>query len=192
MRVATGVGVYLLSAAVMTLFVGCIPPERSGQAFGLYSVAVLLPYSAVPAVFDLLGDGVAHNRGYLAMSLFMIPALALVIGKRLGGREGRARERMGYADMAADVANPPVWMLLTLSMLYITVFSSVFFLSKELFRERGLGGVGVFFSLQMACMIGLRLLGNRVFDSVRKTRLIAASFALTGLGRGLLILVREP
>ena len=59
LRLVNGAGIALLTAAAMTLLVDEIPPERSGQAFGFYSVAMLLPYSIVPAVFDHLGgDGV--------------------------------------------------------------------------------------------------------------------------------------
>jgi len=45
LRLLNGAGIALLSAAAMTLLVAHIPPSRSGQAFGFYSVAMLLRYS---------------------------------------------------------------------------------------------------------------------------------------------------
>lgn len=181
-RVATGVGVYLLSASCMTLLVDRIPPARSGQAFGLYSVAILLPYSIVPAVLDGFFDSVAYNHLYFAMSLSLLPALGLLLSigaKRRNGHASPPPAPPGYGAMLRDMATAPVGLLLLLTTLYIAVFASVFFLAKGYFQERSFPHVGLFFAIQMACMIGVRVLASRVFDRVRKTRLIALSFALT-------------
>lgn len=193
-RVATGVGVYLLSASCMTLLVDRIPPGRSGQAFGLYSVAILLPYSIVPAVFDGFFGHVAFNHGYFAMSLFLAPALALLLcigAKRCNGHATPPLPPPGYGAMLRDMATAPVGLLLLLTMLYIAVFASVFFLAKGLFQERAFAHVGVFFAIQMACMIGVRVLASRVFDRVRKTRLIALSFGLTAASCAMAAVARE-
>lgn len=186
LRLVNGVGVYLLSASVMTLLVRIIPANRSGQAFGLYSVALLLPYSVVPAAFDSFSrsrESLAH--GYMAMSLFLIPALALILFMGLRRDRGACRtgpaKAVTFRDMFANAATPPVALLLTMSALYLTTFSSVFFMAKGFFRSMGLGHVGAFFTIQMACMIVVRLFGGRLFDRVRKTRLIGLCFALTGL-----------
>ncbi|KAF0234139.1 MAG: major facilitator superfamily [Desulfovibrionaceae bacterium] len=193
-RVATGVGVYLLSASCMTLLVDRIPPERSGQAFGLYSVAILLPYSIVPAVFDGFFSHVAFTHGYFAMSLFLAPALGLLLyigAKRRSGHAPLPPASPGYGAMLRDMATPPVGLLLLLTTLYITVFASVFFLAKGFFQERAFPHVGLFFAIQMACMIGVRVLASRVFDRARKTRLIALSFALTAVSCAMTALAFE-
>lgn len=193
-RVATGVGVYLLSASCMTLLVDRIPPDRSGQAFGLYSVAILLPYSIVPAVFDGFFDQVAFNHGYFAMSLFLAPALGLLLSigaKRRNGHSVPPLPPPGYGAMMRDMATAPVGLLLLLTTLYIAVFASVFFLAKGLFQERAFLHVGAFFAIQMACMIGVRVLASRVFDRVRKTRLIALSFGLTATSCAMTALASE-
>ena len=44
----------ILAVAVLSLMVGFIPRERSGQAFGLIFVVVLLPYAVVPPILEPL------------------------------------------------------------------------------------------------------------------------------------------
>ncbi|WP_243360123.1 MFS transporter [Fundidesulfovibrio terrae] len=196
LRLANGVGFYLLSASVMTQLVRIIPPERSGQAFGLYSVAILLPYSVVPAVFDALaGESGSLAHGYMVMSLFLVPALALILFMHV--KRGRDQAEavhsapMNFRDMWANAARPPVALLLGIMTLYITTFSSVFFMAKGFFQARGFEHVGMFFTIQMLCMIVVRLLGNHLFDRVRKVGLIRASFALTAASCVLAALARD-
>jgi len=49
LRMLNGCGQFLMGAGAMTLFVSIIPSGRSGQAFAVYSLAILLPYGVVPA-----------------------------------------------------------------------------------------------------------------------------------------------
>jgi MFS family permease len=183
-RLANGVGVYLLSAAAMTLMVASIPPGRSGQAFGTYSVAILLPYCVVPAAFDALhADQASLPHGYMVMSLFLAPALVLIplIGRarRRSARPAQPPRTVTPGEMFRNAARPPIGLLLFVSSLYMTAFSAVFFMSKGYFQARGLPNVGYFFAIQMACMIAIRLFASVIFDRVRKMRLIGLCFALT-------------
>jgi MFS family permease len=186
LRLGNGVGFYLLSASVMTLLVRIIPTERSAQAFGLYSVAILLPYSIVPAAFDSLFHGQELlARGYMTMSLFLVPALALILfmglrAKRTGLVDTPARP-VNYRDMLHTVSTAPIAMLLGIITLYVTTFSAVFFMAKGYFQARGFDNVGMFFTLQMVCMILVRLVGNHHFDRIRKIRLIRLCFVLTAI-----------
>ncbi|MBI4803666.1 MAG: MFS transporter [Desulfovibrio sp.] len=185
LRLANGVGFYLLSASVMTLLVRIIPAERSAQAFGLYSVAILLPYSVVPAAFDSLFHGQELlARGYMTMSLFLVPALVLILfmglrAKRTDPWDTKATS-IRYHDMVRSVSTAPIALLLGIMTLYITTFSAVFFMAKGFFQARGFENVGMFFTLQMVCMILVRLLGNHHFDRIRKMLLIRLCFVLTG------------
>ena len=184
LRLANGLGIYLIMASSMTLLVSLIPTERSGQAFGLYSVAILLPYSIVPSVFDALGASLGSlASGYMAMSLCLVPAMAVVfvVGRRQGAG-GRPEPRVSLGDMYANAAKPRIALLLCINALYIIGFSSMFFMAKGFFESKGFSGVGFFFTMQTVCMIVLRLLANRLFDRVRKLRLIRLSFVLTAAG----------
>ena len=183
-RLANGLGVALVSAGAMTLLVSVIPPTRSGQAFGVYSVAMLLPYSIVPPVFDWLSPAhLSYPQGYAAMALTLAPALGVVavLGRRASRRPPAAHTpRPGLRRMAQNAAKRPVSQLLAVNAMYYLSFASLFFLAKSLFLSRGLTHVGVFFSIQTGCMILLRVFANRVFDAVPKIHLIRFCYMVTG------------
>ena len=197
LRLVNGAGIALLTAAAMTLLVGEIPPERSGQAFGFYSVAMLLPYSIVPAVFDHLGGllpSAAH--GYALMSLALAPAalVNLALLRHRAAQDAAKPRRaeaaqahgVGFAAMLHSVRTPSIGLLLLLNSVYYLNFSALFFLSKSLFAARGLGGVGLFFSIQTGLMLATRLAATRLFDEVSKPLLILWCYALTALGFAML------
>lgn len=194
LRLGNGLGFSLLLTSATTLFVRIIPPGLSGRAFGLYSIAGLLPFCVVPALFDpFTRDQAQMARGYMLMSLFLLPALVLMLtaGRRIAGnaaaRDSAAHTAgpesgVTFRTMTANAALPPVAMVLSMTTLYLVMFSTVFFLTKTFFQARDIANVGTFFSIQMACIMVIRLLAMNLFDRVRKTRLIMLAFALAGLG----------
>lgn len=200
LRLLNGAGVYLLSAPAMMLLVAHIAPERSGQAFGLYSVSALLPYSIIPALFDRLNPLLPSPAwGYAIMSLALLPAAAInLVLLRQDSRQGRpARQPQPEAASPASLAATLrfTWenlrrartsLLLAINAVYYLNFAALFFLSKSLFESRGLGGVGLFFSIQTALMIVIRLCAARLFDVVDRLRLIVWCYALTAAGFALL------
>jgi len=197
LRLFNGMGIALLTASAMTLLVGEIPPERSGQAFGFYSVAMLLPYSIVPALFDHVGGLLpGPEYGYALMSLALVPAALVNLALLRHGR-GRVAAKtpqavadggqgVGFAAMLASARRPATGLLLLLNSVYYLNFSALFFLSKSLFASRDLGGVGLFFSIQTGLMLATRLAATRLFDEVSKPLLILWCYALTGLGFAML------
>lgn len=209
LRLGNGLGFSLMLTSATTLFVRIIPPGLSGRAFGLYSLAGLLPFCVVPAAFDpFTRDLEQMAHGYMVMSLSLLPALVLMltVGRRIAGKVA-AREAAAYRDalettgspgviqtddrregvvtfrgMLQNAALPPVAMMLCMTTLYLVMFSTVFFLTKAFFQARSIANVGTFFSIQMGCIMIIRLLAMNLFDKVRKTRLIMLAFALAGAG----------
>lgn len=186
LRLLNGAAVYLLSAACMTMFVARIPPERSGQAFSLYSVALLLPYSIVPTVMAMVSPHLdSPAAGYRDMALLLLPGLVmLAIMARRGSVESgaaKAAEPISLGEMYRNALRAPIALVLGLNALYIVTFSSLFFMAKGLFQSLGYSDVGYYFTIQMCCMIVIRVLGNRLFDRVRKITLIRCSFALSAV-----------
>jgi len=192
LRLINGVGIALMSGSATTLLVAHIAPKRSGQAFGVYSVAALLPYSIVPSLFDHIGVLLPSPAwGYAAMSLALVPAavinLVLLRQHRAGrvpasGKGGGA----GYAAMLQSLRTRKTVLMLLLNMVYYLNFAALFFLSKSLFASRGLGNVGLFFSIQTVLMLLLRVFASRLFDEVKKPLLILWCYVLTALGFGML------
>lgn len=194
LRLMNGVGIALVTASATTLLVAHIPPERSGEAFGVHSMAGLVPYAIVPFVFDHLPMPLpSQAHSYAFMSLMLIPAagvnLLLLREHKAQARRGAGQERRGgsgFGLMLASLRSRKTALMLLLNVVYCLNFSALFFLSKSLFASRGLGGVGVFFSIQTAVMFLVRLLGSRLIDEIKKPLLILWCFSLTALGFGML------
>jgi MFS family permease len=185
-RMLNGAGQFCTSGGAMVIFVSVIPPEKSGQAFGLYSVAILLGYAAVPTLMDSLASSIpSPPHGYAASTVWLAPAAWIVwrIGRRRrGGLEAPAAKGHlpAWADISYNVRRLPVVLLLLLNMSYFANWSSLFFLFKGFAQEQGLANVGAFFSVQMGSMIVIRLLGGRLFDEFDKARLAGTCFIIVG------------
>ncbi len=182
-----GAGYFLMGAGATALLVTAIPPERSGQAFGIYSVAILVGYGLVPAAMDALAPflpSAAH--GYAAATLSLLPAAWIVrkVRRRLWDATDvpRHEARLPWSEIRANVATPSVAILLALNVTYFANWSSLFYLLKGFTQQQGLGNVGAFFTVLTGLMIAIRLLAGRLFDSVSKVGLMIASFCLVAVG----------
>ncbi len=188
LRMLNGAGQFCTSGGAMALFVSVIPPEKSGQAFGLYSVAILLAYAGVPALMDTLTPFIhTPPHGYAATTVSLLPAAWIVWRIRQRHRTepdvALAKGRVpAWVDIRADVTQLPVALLLLLNMSYFANWSSLFFLFKGFAQEQGLANVGSFFTVQMMSMIVIRLLAGRLFDVVDKTRLVGICFIIVSVG----------
>ncbi|HET7826459.1 MAG TPA: MFS transporter, partial [Anaeromyxobacter sp.] len=180
LRVLNGAGHFLLGAGATALLVTVMPPEKSGQAFGIYSVAILVAYGVVPAVMDALVPhlpGPAH--GYALATASVLPAAWIVLRvRRLPAlAHDAARDApLRWAEIRENLTAPRVALLLALNTGYFANWSSLFFLFKGFAVDKGVGNVGTFFTVLTAVMIVIRLAAGRLFDRVRKVRLVVASF----------------
>lgn len=181
LRVLNGLGHFLMGSGATALLVTAIPPERSGQAFGIYSVAILVAFGLVPTAMDALVPhlpGPAH--GYALATLSLVPALVIVLALR---RRRPARAPAGthgrpprWAEIRGNVTAAPVALLVLLNTSYFANWSSLFFLFKGFALEKGVANVGTFFAVLTGVMIAIRLLAGRLFDRVSKVWLMATSF----------------
>ncbi len=187
-RMLNGAGNFLAGAGVMAFFVTVIPAARIGQAFAIYTVAVLLPFGLMPAVVDMLSPFIpTPPHGYAAATLPLLPAgwLAWRVGResqRRRGSTGERKERPAWAVIRANVTRLPIGLLLFLNLSYFMNWSSVFFFFKGFALQQGMAGTGLFFIIQMVVMVSFRILAGRLFDTLDKVILVAASFALAALG----------
>lgn len=188
LRVLNGGGQFCMGAGAMSLLVAVIPPEKSGQAFGIYSVAILAAYGGVPALMDTLAPLIpTPPHGYAAATVSFLPAAWVVWHIRRRHREqlGAAPPKVhlpSWPDIRVNVTQLPVALLILLNMSYFANWSSLFFLFKGFAQLRGIANVGTFFTVQTGLMIVIRLLAGRLFDSMDKVRLVGASFAAVALG----------
>jgi hypothetical protein len=89
LRMINGCTQFLMGTGLMTLFVSIIPLTETGQAFAIYSVAILLPYGIVPVVMNALNFIIPiPPHGYAGLTILLIPAALIVrrIRRRLQGK----------------------------------------------------------------------------------------------------------
>jgi MFS family permease len=187
LRMLNGLGQFLLGAGTMALFVSVIPKEKSGQAFAVYSVAMLLAFGTVPAVMDALASSIpTPPHGYAGATVMLVPAAWVTWQLRRRRREqvneAESKRFPGWAIIRANMAQLPVMLLLLLNLVYMMTWSSMLFLFKGFADQQGISNVGSFFSVMMGIMIALRLLAGRIFDAIDKVWMLAATFAIIALG----------
>lgn len=188
LRMVNGAGQFCTSGAVMTLLVSIIPAEKSGQAFGMYSVGMLLSYAAMPTLMDALAPFMPSAAdGYAVATVSLLPAAWIVSRIRRRRKErplspAANKQRPAWADIGANVIRLPIVLLLLLNISYVANWGSLFFLFKGFAHQHGLANVGVFFTAQMFSMILVRLLAVRLFDAIEKAWLVGICFLTVALG----------
>lgn len=185
LRLFHGAAFVFLVSSILTLIVHFIPKEKSGQGFGILSVATLLPYAVMPFVTEALlprtGDEAII---YAWISLFALPALILTLccGKRiraaLGGVDSAVMRRPVANEFLLNVRRADVLLLIGVNLLIYYCHSTVFFFMKSLALQMGAGNVGVFFPIYTLAMIVVRVCGGVYFDKVNQLRTIEVFMAL--------------
>ncbi len=188
LRIFHGAAFVLLTSAVIALIVTFIPTEKSGQGFGIISVATMIPYAVVPPATEILLPHVANEASiYAGFSIFAVLAMGLLalmrhrIGKALAGVDAVLMHRPALPEIRNNLGNHPVLMLLFLSLLTYLAHATVFYFMKDLSLQNALGHVGPFFSISMVTMIAVRALGGSVFDKIDKTSILLIGFAFLSL-----------
>jgi MFS family permease len=197
-RIVSGIGMFLVMASCMVVLVSIIPPEKTGSAFSLYSVAMLTPYSIMPAISEMIGASLgAPVRLYAITAGLLLPAgVFILIMKRRRGScitepSIKSVDTAGKTGVWKNIYQKPVLCILFVNGVYFTLFSSLFFLFEGLGAQRGMKNPGFFFTTQMGVMIVIRLLGGRIFDVFSKITLVVTALLLTGAGFVLLLLTHD-
>ncbi|WP_051261018.1 MFS transporter [Desulfovibrio inopinatus] len=185
-RIANGIGGFLLMASATVLLVAIIPPQRTGQAFSLYSVFLLLPYAAMPplsgAIVHLLPSPVWL---YPVSTLGLLPALLCVPYLRKKAQRnqeaGSDAKRTEHPVSFRQAVHGGVLVLLTVNFVYFLSFSGMFFLFKGLAVKRAYTDAGLFFTVEMMVMIGIRLVVGRLFDRISSVVLVSGAFVITAV-----------
>ena len=188
-RIINGMGMFLVMASCMVMLVAIIPQEKSGLAFSLYSVALLLPYSIMPAVSEVLMP-LIHKPTiiYMLTACLLLPAAFLVVSLRTRVRNrflDQEKNREGVLCKYAERKNllsKPILAILLVNGIYFIIFSSLFYLFEGFAVEKGMKNPGFFFTTQMGVMIAIRLLVGRIFDIFSKVSLVAIALVITGAG----------
>lgn len=177
LRIAHGVVFVVLTTAVIALIVQYIPGEKSGQGFGIVSIATMIPLATLPPLTEAILPMVRNEADiYAGVSLFTLVALllGLVLRKRLRGMLSRADasvlRRPGFAEIKGNFRQRSVALLLSAAFFLYLAHATVFYFAKDLSLQTGAGRVGFFFAISMAMMMAVRVVGGRLFDRFNKLR----------------------
>jgi predicted MFS family arabinose efflux permease len=176
-RLFHGAAYVVLATAVTARLVGCIPKDRSGQAFGLISVITLLPYAVMPPLLEPLTRWVGGFPGVLELSaavmLLSFPALFFVRGSSDG--LDRSSAAITWQDVKENFKDTRILLLLILSLAVWTAFTPIFFYLKDYGTKIGVPNPGWFFTLSTFTEIAVRLVAGSLFDKMGKSWVLAGS-----------------
>jgi predicted MFS family arabinose efflux permease len=183
----------VLATACLSRMVGCIPKDRSGQAFGLIFVIVLLPYAVIPPVLEplsrLLG-GFRHVLGASALAMFLVFPLLLVMDRGAACSQDAKEDRIGLRELARNLKDYRIIIMFALALVVWTAFTPVFYFLKGYGDQIGVQNPGWFFTLSTMTEILVRLMAAPVFDKLNKPKLLTGSLLWLGLGYFVLANVR--
>ena len=196
LRIANGAGIFLLMASVMVTLISIIPPQNTGLAFSIYSVALLLPYSIMPAVSELvLPFTDTPTKIYMTTAILLLPAIGILsnLRNRIENQSPNSIIKKGETPRLGgerkNLCQKPVISILLVNGVYFIIFSALFFLFKGFALQRGIKNPGFFFTVQMGVMVAIRLVGGQLFDRISKLTLVVTAMLLTGVGFWLLWIV---
>jgi MFS family permease len=191
-RVIHGAGFITFVTAMNASIVALIPANRSGQAFGLISVNVLLPSAVIPALLDYMNLGPDKFTSILTVAaVLMIPAAILPIflpsSRAHHGTYGHIGPPKGVLhELRENIEQPGIPVLLLTNLLVFLAYTPIFFLLKEYAQSRGIATPGIFFTISTGTMIAVRLLGGRFFDRLNKRMVLFIALVLLSMAFGFL------
>ncbi len=179
LRIFHGAAFVLLVSASMALVAHFIPREKSGQGFGFVSVSVLVPYTVMPLVTEILLRYTQNEAQiYRGVTVLAAPAFVLLVILRkrlksaLSGLESALISRPKLEEIRRNLKEPGIALLLAVNLFLYLSYASVFFFMKGHAAVSSLGEVGGFFTISTLVMIALRISGGLFFDKIDKTRML--------------------
>ncbi len=147
-RVFHGAAYVVLATAALCQLIECIPPDRSGQAFGLISVITsVVPYAIIPPIISPLAHLLGGFREVLGLSA-LVMAFSLWLLWYIPGnpRKGAVQDRrITFQDIIFNLRDPRVLILLFLSLTVWTTFTPVFYFLKGYGDKIGVSNPGLLF-----------------------------------------------
>jgi predicted MFS family arabinose efflux permease len=175
----------VLATACLSRMVGCIPKERSGQAFGLIFVIVLLPYAVIPPILEPLSrlfGGFRHVLEASAVAMFLVFPLLLLMDRTSASSQGTQEDRLSFREIVDNLKDYRIILLFALALAVWSAFTPVFYFLKGYGDEIGIQNPGWFFTLSTVTEILVRLIAAPVFDKLNKPKLLTGALIWLGLG----------
>jgi MFS family permease len=178
-RVLHGTGFVVMISACVSVLVLFIPPGRSGQGFGVFSISTLLPYAVLPPLVEpllvVVGDA---SRVYALFTPLFVPVLLLLpavgrgVRRRMADLPDKAVQRPRCTDLVEDLRTPGIARLLTANLLLFIATTTVFFYMKDHLSALGGGNPGLFFSISTGATILVRIACGKLLDKVNRAAML--------------------
>jgi predicted MFS family arabinose efflux permease len=184
-RLVHGVGYGVMNTALVGLLVGYIPPGKSGQAFGLFSIITLLPYALVPPVLKPVmawAGGFGRVLDLSALLMALIFPLALLLDPAVSEQRRAEAAPPLLQGLRESLGDPRILFLLFASLAVWTTFAPVFFFIEPFGRKLGISNVGWFFTLSTFAEIGVRIGAGKAFDRFDKPKVLGGAMIWLGIG----------
>jgi len=188
LRIVHGAAFVLLTSAAIALIVQFIPREKSGQAFSIVSISMMIPYAVIPPLSEALLPYVAGEAVvYAGVSVFPVVSILFIIAlkKRLNNILARVDEalarRPGREEISENFRQRSVVLLLGIAFLVYLAHAAVFYFTKDLCLQNAVGNVGPFFTISMIMMIAVRVFGGAIFDKTNKLLIFQTGLVLLTL-----------
>ncbi len=197
LRIAHGAAFVTLVSATTALLVHFVPPHKSGQAFGLFSLTTQLPFAVMPPLTEFLLRHVdSAAQAYAWMALMIPPALILLLplgpAVRAIATQEPDHDRPGLADIAKALRPTRVRVMLGASLLVFLGSTLLFFFMKDFGAHLGLANAGLFFTVSTGATIAVRAVGSGLLDRVEKRRLLCLALLALAACQGAYSLVHSP
>jgi MFS family permease len=187
-RITHGLGFVLLISAGITLLVEYIPAHRSGEGFGVFAVASLLPYAVIPPMVEYMLPSTGNESViYGRFTLLFLPALLLLIPLRRSVNRLQASlptrhgQRPTLAEIRTDLRSPGVARLLVVNLALFAATTVVFFYMKDRLLALGAGNPGLFFTIATVMTILVRLACGKLLDKVNRAKMLTLFLGVLAL-----------
>ncbi len=187
-RVLHGAGFVVMISACVSLLVILIPPGRTGQGFGVFSITSLLPYAVLPPLVEPLLSRVNDaSFVYAFFSPLSIPALILlpVLSRRIRHLfsilPAKTMECPSVKEITEDLLIPGVARLLAANLFLFISATVVFFYMKDHLSASGSGNPGLFFSISTGATILVRVVFGKLLDKVNRAVMLSVFLFILAL-----------
>lgn len=192
LRIFHGAAYVTLVSSSIVLLMAFLPPQKSGQGFGIITIATLLPYAIIPYILENFFANTSLDFVYAITATLMIPSALLLIPlikqlrKQTLSNDIPKQSKLPKGSLWINVKQARIFLLLLANGLVFAVFSIVIFFSKTFWD----GSSGVkpefFFIVSTISIILTRLFLGSLFDKYNKGVLILISLLVFAISLVLL------
>jgi len=184
LRIAQGTGIVLLQASMIVMLIKFIPDGRSGEAFGLFTLARLLPFAVVPLFIDSIVKQPSDFAFLLKLASIaaLIPLSGLLIRMPENSTENERKRNSILGHLKLSLSDIKTVMIFASAILLYTGFSSIFYYIKQYGTYVGMNKPAIFFAVSSIAMILIRVFMLKAFDKYSKIQICNIGIIMAAIG----------